>query len=117
MRTPAGKECKHFYGDYYRGREREECRLLMKSTPPQIWKPRLCAACPAPGILQANACEHLQLEGKIQRPFLILPLQVKITAHCTKSHQEVPEPHIGCGSCHTLPSIFTGEAHDPDAAD
>ena len=28
MKTPAGKECKFFYGDYYRGRQHEECRLL-----------------------------------------------------------------------------------------
>ncbi|MBM3144172.1 MAG: hypothetical protein FJ010_04215 [Chloroflexi bacterium] len=117
MRTPAGKECKHFYGDYYRGREREECRLLMKSTPPQNWTPKLCFKCPMPGIQQANACEFMQLNARVQRLFFILPPEVIVTAHCTKSHQEVPEPHIGCGSCHTLPPIFTGEAHDPDAAD
>ena len=28
MKTPAGTECKYFYGDYYRGRNHEECRLL-----------------------------------------------------------------------------------------
>jgi hypothetical protein len=31
MRTPAGTECKYFYGDYYRGRSQEECRLLAAS--------------------------------------------------------------------------------------
>ena len=34
MRTPAGKECQYFYGDYYRGRNQEECRLLSDATPP-----------------------------------------------------------------------------------
>ena len=28
MRTPAGTECPYFYGDYFRGRNLEECRLL-----------------------------------------------------------------------------------------
>ena len=28
MKTPAGKECKYFYGNYYRGAHQEECRLI-----------------------------------------------------------------------------------------
>ena len=35
MRTPAGKECKYFYGNYFRGRKTEECRLLRESA--QSW--------------------------------------------------------------------------------
>jgi len=31
MKTPAGKDCKYFYGDYYRGRDLEECNLLKAS--------------------------------------------------------------------------------------
>lgn len=114
MRTPAGKECRYFYGDYYRGRNHEECRLL--SDAGLNWQPRLCATCPVPGILQANACEHMVLKPQLHRPFLILPAQVKISAFCTKSRQAVEKPQIGCGLCHPLPPIFTGDSGDPDAA-
>ncbi len=117
MHTPAGKECSYFYGDYYRGREREECRLLANSNPPQEWQPKLCFKCPVPGIEQANACEHMQLNGRVQRLFFVLPPEVKVTAYCTKSEQDVSEPHVGCGQCHTLPPIFTGEILDPDNTD
>jgi hypothetical protein len=118
MRTPAGKECRYFYGNYFRGRNIEECRLLEASNPPQIWKPMLCETCPVPSIQMANGCENLVLEAKIHRPFLIGKPEVQIQAHCNKTNQDVPEPHIGCGECHRLPNIFFGEApSDPDPAD
>jgi hypothetical protein len=106
MKTPAGSECSFFYGDYHRGREIEECRLLKNSTPPQRWEPRLCFTCPVPGIQRANACEHMQLSAEVVRPFFVLPRKVKISAYCTKSNRAVSEPHIGCGECHDLPEIF-----------
>lgn len=112
MRTPAGKECRYFYGDYYRGRNHEECRLLKDAG--VSWQPRLCATCPVPGILQANACEHMVLTPKVQRPFLIMPAQVQINAYCRKTRRHVDQPQIGCGECHPLPPIFTGEPGDPD---
>ena len=28
MRTPAGTECPYYYADYYRGRSKQECRLI-----------------------------------------------------------------------------------------
>ncbi len=115
MRNPAGIECRYFYGDYYRGREREECHLLASAN--LEWQPRLCASCPVPGIQRANACEHMRLIPRVQRPFLILPPEVRITAYCDKSRQPVSEPHIGCGQCHPLPPIFTGALNDPDAVD
>ncbi len=117
MRTPAGKECEYFYGDYYRGREREECRLLKNSNPSQNWQPKLCFTCPVPGILQANACEDMRLNARIQRLFFILSPEVVVSAHCSKSNQNVQEPHVGCGQCHSLPPVFTGEARDPDTPD
>ena len=118
MRTPAGKECRYFYGNYFRGRNIEECRLLEASNPPQTWKPMLCETCPVPSIQMANGCENLVLEAKIHRPFLIGKPEVQIRAHCNKTNQEVPEPHIGCGECHKIPNIFIGESpSDPDPAD
>ncbi len=105
MRTPAGKECKYFYGDYFRGRNREECRLLQASE--ERWSRDLCQTCPVPGILQANACEFLQLHATVKRSLAgLLQRRVKITAYCEKVGRSVAEPHIGCGECHPLPSEF-----------
>ena len=118
MRTPAGKECRYFYGNYFRGRNIEECRLLEESNPPQAWKPGLCETCPVPDILMANGCEHMVLEGKVHRPFLIGKPEIQIHAYCKKSSQRVSEPHIGCGECHSLPTVFIGELpRDSDPAD
>lgn len=103
MRTPAGKECKYFYGNYYRGKSQEECRLIGTSLPPLHWTPDLCKTCPVPGITQANACPNLTLEAKVRRGILFLPRRVQIKAYCTKSRQVVSEPEVGCGQCHPLP--------------
>ncbi len=105
MRTPAGKECKYFYGDYFRGRNTEECRLLNAAH--QRWTRDLCKTCPVPSILQANACEFLQLHGAVTRPAgALFQRRVQITAYCEKVHRAVGEPHIGCGECHPLPAEF-----------
>lgn len=107
MRTPAGVECKYFYGDYYRGKNHEECRLIGDAPPPGNWNPSLCSTCPVPGILRANACEFMVLRGEVKRRLGVLKKQVVVSAYCTKSEQKVTEPHVGCGQCHTLPSAIT----------
>ena len=105
MRTPAGFECKYFYGDYFRGRSVEECRLLQASG--EKWSADLCKTCPAPAIARANACEFLQLRAKVTRPFSAgFMRRVEVSAFCEKSKKAVKEPHIGCGECHPLPNIF-----------
>ncbi|HUH99018.1 MAG TPA: hypothetical protein VLZ89_16775 [Anaerolineales bacterium] len=105
MKTPAGKECKYFFGDYFRGRSVEECSLLKASN--QNWSAELCRTCPVPGILQANACEFLQLRGVVNRPLTAaLQRRVQVSAYCDKVRQAVTEPHIGCGECHPLPPMF-----------
>ena len=105
MRTPAGFDCKYFYGDYFRGRSVEECRLLQASG--QKWTPDLCKTCPAPEISRANACEFLQLHATVERPFSAAFMRrVHITAHCEKSHRDVREPQVGCGECQPIPPIF-----------
>jgi hypothetical protein len=114
MRTPAGKECRYFYGDYHRGRKREECRLLAAASPPERWTPDLCFTCPVPDMLQANACEHMDLEVRVERPFPFIKRRVAVYAYCTKTNRDVPEPHIGCGECHPIPDIFMGEFGDSD---
>lgn len=109
MRTPAGKECSFFYGDYYRGRQVEECRLLGRAGLP--WRAALCKTCPVPGIQMANACPHMVLEPRLARPFPFISQQVQVRAYCAESHREGFDPHIGCGHCHELPPEFTGGKH------
>lgn len=116
MNTPAGKECRYFFGDYFRGRKREECRLLEAASPPLPWKPKLCSTCPVPGILLANACPHLVLEARLARPFPYIVQQVHVEAYCTKIAGAVKEAHIGCGECHPLPNLFSGGDSGADAA-
>ncbi len=101
MRTPAGFECRYFYGNYFRGRNVEECRLVTHD-----WTPKLCNTCPVPAILRANACPNLVLEGRVERRLLGFSKQVKVTAYCTKTASPVKEPAIGCGQCHPLPPLF-----------
>ena len=107
MRTPSGIECPHFYGDYYRGREHEECRLLNSSEQPQVWVAELCETCPVPGILRANSCENMRLNARVTRSvFDAFQRRVQISAYCEKTAQRVKKPEIGCGECHPLPPIF-----------
>jgi hypothetical protein len=105
MRTPAGKECRYFYGDYFRGRNIEECRLLKASG--ENWQPELCRTCPLPDIQLANACEFLKFHGKVVRPLGAgLQRRVRVTAFCEKVERRVDEPEIGCGECHPFPPQF-----------
>jgi hypothetical protein len=100
MLTPAGVECRYYYADYYRGREHQECRLLAQNPHTAPWRPEDCRTCPVPGILRANACPHMVLEGRITKRFLRLVRTVVVSAVCTKYMVDVPEPHRGCGHCH-----------------
>ncbi len=106
MRTPAGKECRYFYGDYYRGRQREECRLLAAADPPLPWKAAMCRDCPVPDILLANACDHMLLKPRLARPFPFINQKVEVLAHCGKSGKSGFDPHVGCGDCHGLNDLF-----------
>jgi hypothetical protein len=109
MRTPAGKECRYFYGDYYRGRSQEECRLLKSASPPLVWSPNLCTDCPIPSIHFANSCQYMVLEASIGRPFPFFKKQVQVKTFCEKSHRAGFDPFIGCGECHPLPPEFLGD--------
>jgi hypothetical protein len=105
MKTPAGRECPHFYGDYFRGKNVEECRLLKAQG--QTWSRDLCKTCPVPDIARANSCQHLKLNVVVARPFAALfQRRVQVSAFCEKTKRGVSEPQIGCGECHTLPFTF-----------
>ena len=102
MKTPAGKECPHFYGDYYRGRDVEECRLLKAQG--EQWSRDLCNTCPVPEIARANSCQYMKLKVRIVRPIsAVFQRRVRVSAFCEKSERDVTEPQIGCGECHELP--------------
>ncbi|MEI7848434.1 MAG: hypothetical protein WCK35_21720 [Chloroflexota bacterium] len=105
MRTPAGFECKYFYGNYFRGRSDEECRLL--KSPGNTWSKDLCTTCPVPAIVRSNACEFMELKANVSRPFSAAFMRrVTVSAYCIQSKRDVKEPQIGCGSCHPIPSAF-----------
>lgn len=99
MITPYGQECKHYYRDFHRGRSIEECRLLQRRPQEARWESSLCKSCPVPGILRANACPNMMLEGRIVRHFLVWR-RVAVSAFCLESLEEVETPHSGCGRCH-----------------
>lgn len=102
MRTPAGFECEFYHADYFRGRSVQECRLIGRNPRSPKWSPGLCAGCPVPRILQANACPHLVLEAAVARSFFGLRQTVQVGARCTRSRQNVARPEVGCGQCHPL---------------
>jgi len=100
MITPVGRECRYYYADYFRGRETQECRLIGRNRQPEAWTPALCKNCPVPGILLANACPNLVLEGRAVRILFGLRRKVRVLAVCSKHLVEVEHPHAGCGHCH-----------------
>lgn len=112
MRTPAGHECRFYYADYYRGRQKQECRLIDQNPRSDRWTPGLCQTCPVPKLLLANACPHMILEARVGKGFLGLSRQVQVTAACTKCLCDVPEPAIGCGHCHEIDALPLHPAPD-----
>ena len=77
MRTPAGKECRHYYEDYYRGRETQECRLIQANPASLRWKPSDCVKCPVPDILNANSSSDMQLQLTVKPRLLGLGRQLR----------------------------------------
>lgn len=114
MQTPAGSECRFFYGDYHRGKNNEECRLL--DTHQLDWHPTLCSKCPVPETLLANGCENMEFTPKLIKPFLIGRAQVTVSVYCSKCKCDVGEPRVGCGQCHPLLNSFVIAADDSDPA-
>ena len=105
MKVPTtGKDCPFFYGDYYRGRQHEECRLITGDNPP--WEIKDCSNCPVPDIVRANSCPNMILSGEIKKGILGIGRHVEVTAYCTKTHHEVKDPYVGCGECHPIMDLF-----------
>lgn len=108
MKTPAGKECRYFFGDYHRGRNVEECRLIKVNRESPPWKPAFCQTCPVPDMLRHNACPNLTLDATISKGFLGFGAKVVVEGWCSEYFLEVPNPSMGCGHCHEFkgPSIL-----------
>lgn len=103
MRIPDGRECKFFYGDYYRGRNIEECRGFSNGDKlKKEWTSDLCKTCPIPDILRNNACPNMTILAYIDKSWF--RKRMKFTAYCFRSHQDVRNPIVGCGHCHELDS-------------
>lgn len=99
MITPAGKECRFYYQDYFRGRFQQECRLLKGNPRTAEWKPGDCSSCPVPDILQANSSPDLVLEATVNTGFLGLNRHVDVTAFCSRHLIDVKKPEVGCPQC------------------
>ncbi len=110
MRTPAGSECKHYYEDFHRGREIQQCRLNRLNPASLPWKPQDCAKCPVPDYLRANGNPDMALKLSIEKGFLGLGRTVRVSASCHKHLIEIKEPPIGCPQCNAersdLASLF-----------
>jgi hypothetical protein len=100
MRTPYGQECPYYYADFNRGRNEQICQLAQASPASEPWIPEVCKDCPMPGIARANACEYMQLRGRVVKGFLGFGRKMIVEAYCTKVQRKVDEPQIGCGECH-----------------
>jgi len=99
MKTPAGQECKYYFGDFYRGRNAQACRLLERNPDSLPWKPSLCATCPVPDILRANASETLVLDAKVVKKFFGFKLRVEVEGWCSECFSVVTDPKRGCPNC------------------
>ncbi len=98
MRTPAGTECRHYYEDFNRGREIQECRLINQSRHSLPWSDELCAKCPVPEILRANGSPDLRLELTAYKR-LGLFKSLRLEAYCLQHLCVVDDPIRGCEQC------------------
>lgn len=90
--------CRYFYGDYHRGANREECRLLEASPDNTIaWKRSHCDTCPVPELLIASNSRDLLLEAAVKRRFLRERVEVTF-AICSKHLVELSDP-LRCPQC------------------
>lgn len=99
MRTPAGKECRHYYQDFHRGRALQECRLVQQNAASMHWRTQDCSACPVPDMLNANASPDLELKLTIKPRLLGLGRLLEVKASCLKHRVEIADAFVGCDQC------------------
>ncbi len=96
METPAGKECRHYYEDFHRGRNVQECRLAKGNRAGLPWRPVDCSRCPVPDILNANASPDMELTLTIEPRLMGLGRKLTVEAYCIKHRVEIEDPYVGC---------------------
>jgi hypothetical protein len=99
MRTPAGKECRHYHEDFHRGRNVQQCRLIQDNPNSLPWRPVDCSNCPVPEILNANASPYTELIVTVKPRFLGLGRNLTVTASCAKHRIPIEDPFTGCQKC------------------
>lgn len=95
MINPAGKECKHYYQDFHRGRNLQECRLVKHNPLSERWHPDDCKKCPVADILLANADPDMELTVTIKSGFLGFGRKVEVVAHSRKDGELIEDPFVG----------------------
>jgi len=95
MITPAGKECKHYYQDFHRGRSIQECRLVKQNPDSERWHPGDCSKCPVPDILLANADPDMELTLTIKKGFLGFGRRLEVVAKSRKDGKIIENPYVG----------------------
>jgi len=96
--TTGPVNCRYFYGDYHRGRNREECRLLEANPNNQRpWRIKLCGSCPVPELLLTSNTRELVLEAEVNRKLLWDRVEVTF-AICQKHLLELADPRY-CPEC------------------
>jgi hypothetical protein len=90
--------CRYFYGDYFRGKNKEECRLVGSNPDNERpWRRKLCDSCPVPELLIASNSRDLVLEAQVKRKFLRDGVEVTF-AICAKHMVELGNPRH-CPQC------------------
>ncbi|MEM7129493.1 MAG: hypothetical protein AAF702_24385 [Chloroflexota bacterium] len=97
---PNPVNCRYFYGDYHRGRNVEECRLIEGSpNKTRPWKRKLCDSCPVPELIIVSNSRDLILEAEVQRSFL--RENVVVTFAVCGKHMVELEDGKNCPVCAT----------------
>lgn len=95
MKTPAGKECKHYHEDFHRGRNVQECRLVKQNPNSERWHPNDCSKCSVPDILMANADPDMELTLTISRGFMGFGRKIGVGAKSLKDGVVIENPYVG----------------------
>lgn len=98
MRTPAGKECRHYFQDFHRGRNIRQCRLIHDNPDSQPWKAVDCGRCQVPDILNANASPDLRLKLGVRSTLLGMRRVLELRAWCRDKEISVAAAYTGCVS-------------------
>lgn len=95
MKTSDGRECKHYYEDFHRGRNVQECRLIKAHAEGEGWHPSDCSKCPVPDILLANADPDMELTLVIKKGFLGFGRKLEVTAKSRTDGSPIADPYVG----------------------